>query len=141
MLNFLFKKKTRQEKLIALLEISAERLRLCAESISSLESERFWRLAGKVERLAVHIVEDPRDAAHLRRFISYYLGKIVDICEASAPLIERHPKSEKLAPILQRLSDYEALLISAEQICLENDFNEINAAIAALDQQLERLTL
>ncbi len=137
----IFKRPSRQDILLNLLDDYAERFRVCAEIAPLRQSERFWNMARLAEAIGEHVSEDPQDMARLRAFITHHLSHIVQISEASAKLMSKSTDVEGLEAILSQIDSYHDLLQLAEKACLENDIRDIQLTMDALDQQLARLRL
>ncbi|TCO70152.1 hypothetical protein [Rhodovulum euryhalinum] len=119
----------------------AERLRRSADRIGPPYAAAFWDMAGTLERVRREVLSDPRDLALTRQFTSYHAGRIVEMVEGFVTLAAKsRPEQQPRVDALGRaMLDYRALFARIECACIDNDFDDLEAAIAALDVQLARL--
>ncbi|CTQ33937.1 hypothetical protein [Jannaschia rubra] len=119
----------------------AERLRRCAELVGQPEADIFWDMAGHLERIRREVMSDGRDMARARRFIHHHARLIVELCERFVAL-DAKARPEQAAR-LQRMTDhlraYRDVFARVEKALIDNDFDDVEATMDALDIQLDRL--
>ncbi|MBM7069726.1 5-bromo-4-chloroindolyl phosphate hydrolysis family protein [Actibacterium sp. 188UL27-1] len=102
---------------------------------------------GTVEAIIDHVRSirqqvsiDVEDYRRARRFITSYLGNMVDAVESYADLSEksRGQHSERLAPLAERINSFVPALQKIDAACLENDFLALESQMEALDFQMKR---
>lgn len=119
----------------------AERLRGAAEETEQPHADVFWDMAECLERIRSEILSDQRDLAMISRFINYHSRRIVDLVEKFVVLHakSRPEQAERLAGLASQVHGYRDVFQRVEKACIDNDFNDMEATMAALDVQLERL--
>ncbi|MEP3843998.1 MAG: hypothetical protein ABJM43_01440 [Paracoccaceae bacterium] len=142
---YIYRKSTivigRQEKAGLTLTVYAERLRVTAEQIEQPHSEVFWEMAEHLEHLRTEVMSDSRDLAQARRFIYHHANVIVSLVEKFADLYEksRPEHSDRLKEMAVQIHSYRDVFARVLRACVDNDFDDMEAAMVALDTQLERL--
>ena len=131
-----------QEKAGLTLTTYAERLRASAEQISPPHADVFWDMAEHLERIRAEVMVDKRDLAQARRFIYHHARKIVELVEKFVTLHEKaRPEHEsRLQDMATQLHSYRDVFARVLRACIDNDFDDMEATMAALDTQLERLS-
>lgn len=119
----------------------AERLRACAEEIDQPHADVFWDMAESLERIRVEVMADQRDLALVSRFVSYHARRIVELIEKFVQLNAkaRPEHAERLEQMAVHVHGYRDVFNRVEKACIDHDFNDMEATMAALDVQLERL--
>lgn len=133
----------RQEKAAFALTGYAERLRACAEEIEQPHADIFWDMAAHVERIRAEVLSDQRDLTRAGRFIHHHARLIVDLVERFVVLSAkaRPEHASRLHEMAVQVHSYRNVFGRVEKACIDNDFDDIEATMAALDVQLERLAL
>ncbi len=119
----------------------AERLRAAAEEAGPPHADLFWDMAGCIERIRNEVQADERDRAMVRGFARHHARLIVELSERFVELkaksrVEHADRLEKLAG---QLHEYYAVFGRVEKACIDNDFDDLDATMEALDIQLKRL--
>ncbi len=132
-----------QEKAGLALTGYAERLRAAAEEIDQPHADVFWDMAQHLERIRMEVLEDARDLVHARRFISYHARVVVELIEKFVSLNSkaRAEHKERIEAMGTQLHSYRDVFARVEKACIDHDFDDMEAAISALDTQLERLAI
>jgi len=130
-----------QEKAGLTLTQYAERLRASAEQIPQPHADVFWDMAEHLERIRAEVMVDQRDLAQARRFIYYHAKKIVELVEKFVALHDkaRPEHGDRLKDMATQLHSYREVFARVLRACIDNDFDDMEATMAALDTQLERL--
>lgn len=131
-----------QEKAGLTLTGYAERLRAAAEEIEQPHADIFWDMAEHLERIRTEVMADQRDLAQARRFIYYHAKVIVELVEKFVDLNTkaRPEHAERLKEMAPQIHGYRDIFGRVEKACIDNDFEDMETTMAALDAQLERLT-
>ena len=120
----------------------AERLRGCAEEIGQPHSDVFWDMAGHAERIRVEIMDDHADLTQARRFIHHHARLIVELVEKFVALHTkaRPEHGDRLDEMAIQIHSYRDVFARVEKALIDNDFADVEATMAALDVQLDRLS-
>ncbi|NSX55700.1 hypothetical protein [Parasulfitobacter algicola] len=131
-----------QGKAGLILSTYGERLRGAAEQIDQPYADIFWDMAERLERVRTEVMEDKRDLAMTRRFIYHHARLIVDLVEKFVKLNDkvRPEQQDRLDAMGAQMQEYRELFGRVEKACIDNDFADMEATMAALDTQLARLT-
>lgn len=128
---------------LAALKLSGygERLRACAEEIEQPHADVFWDMAQHVERIRAEILADHGDLTQARRFIHHHARLIVELVEKFVTLNTkaRPEHAERLAGMAAQIHGYRDVFARVEKALIDNDFDDIEMTMAALDIQLDRL--
>lgn len=119
---------------------AATRLEAAMDRVPGDEQGTIAALLTHVTSIRDQVTQDPDDYRRARRFISSYLGNMVDTVERYADLAQksrgRHP--ERLAPLAAQIHDFVPALEKIDTACLENDFRALESQVDALAMQLKR---
>jgi hypothetical protein len=131
----------RQDNAARQLADYALRLRSCADRIGAPHAEVFWDMAELTERIRAEVQDDARDLAQARRFIGHHARLIVQLIERFTVLEAkaRPEQAERLEKMAQQVHGYRDVFARVERALIDNDFADIEATMAALDIQLQRL--
>lgn len=130
-----------QDKAGLTLTTYAERLRASAEQIKQPHADVFWDMAEHLEQIRVEVLADPRDLAQARRFIYHHARIIVELVEQFVVLDEkaRPEHSDRLQQMAVQVHGYRDVFARVLRACVDNDFEDMEATMAALETQLKRL--
>lgn len=119
----------------------AERLRACAEEIEQPHADVFWDMAGHAERIRAEILADDADLSMARSFVHHHAKLIVNLVEKFVSLHTkaRAEHAQRLEEITPQIHGYRDVFARVEKALIDNDFEDMEATMAALDVQLERL--
>lgn len=120
----------------------ALRLRSAADEAETDHAIILRDMAGHLERIRNEVEADMQDRALTRSF-RHHAGVIVKLAERFVALSGRArvEQRDRVDALADQMRDYRALFARVERACLENDFDDMEATIAALDIQLNRLSL
>lgn len=116
------------------------RLDATTRALPAPDAEIVAQLSARVRSIRDQVSSDAQDYRRARRFISSYLGNMVETVEGYAALTRkaggRH--EERLKPMSDRIQAYLPALEKIDTACLENDFAALEAQMKALSYQMER---
>lgn len=123
-----------------IMDRAAVRLEATHPKLPDTDAQVVAQLAAHVRSIRAQIMSDPQDYRRARRFISSYLGNMVDTVERFAELTAktRGQHEARLQPIAARIHAYLPALEKIDAACLENDFTALEAQMNALAYQMER---
>ena len=123
-----------------LMASAAQRLETAQASIPEHEHLMIGEIIQHVRSIREQVLSDPEDYRRARRFISSYLGKMVDTVERYADLSQksRGRHAHRLAALSEQIHSYVPVLTKIDEACLENDFLALESQVVALAAQLKR---
>lgn len=117
--------------------------RLNAAAAASPDADRpdLADMAAHVLSIADLIRADPNDYRLARRFIDYYLPRIVETVETYVTLAKRArgENAARLADLGKQIKDFGPVVRKIDQACLDNDFAALEAQVEALGFQMKRV--
>lgn len=124
-----------------LLSDYATRLRSSAEEAEAPFNDVFWDMAARLESIREQVLEDAHDLMLTRKFSQHHARKIVEMIETFVKLQARagEAHAERLADLGNNLQNYSSVFVQIDNACIDNDFAELEHAVAALDAQLKYL--
>lgn len=119
----------------------AHRLRRAAEEAEAPFNDVFWDMASHLESIREQVLEDAQDLMLTRKFAQHHARKIVEMIEAFVKLQARAGAAhkERLEQLGNNLQNYSSVFVQIDNACIDNDFAELEHAVAALDAQLKYL--
>jgi 5-bromo-4-chloroindolyl phosphate hydrolysis protein len=119
---------------------AAERLEAAAARLGESNSRTIQSMLDHVRSIRSQVMTDPEDYRRARRFITSYLGQMVDTVERFAELSEksRGRHEERLAPLSAMIESFVPALEKIDTACLEHDFIGLEAQVEALAAQMKR---
>lgn len=119
---------------------AAERLEVAATRLGESKSGTVQSMLDHVHSIRSQVMADPEDYRRARRFITSYLGQMVDTVERFAELSEksRGRHEERLAPLSKMIESFVPALEKIDTACLEHDFIGLEAQVEALAAQMKR---
>lgn len=119
---------------------AADRLEVSAQKVDEDERAMIQSMLDHVLSIRTQIIADPEDYRRARRFISSYLGHMVETVERFAELSQksRGRHEDRLAPLATRIEAFVPALERIDAACLENDFIGLEAQVDALAAQMKR---
>lgn len=85
------------------------------------------------------VLEDPEDYRRTRRFVDYYLPKILETVEAYTDLARKSRGTPaRLHDLGARIRRFGPVIAKIDAACLENDFVALEAEVEALGVQMTR---
>lgn len=123
-----------------LMDRAADRLDAAGEDVPEGDQSAISAMATHVRSIRAQIISDPKDYRRARRFISSYLGHMVDTVEQYADLARksRGRHSQRLEPLSARIHGFVPALERIDTACLENDFVALESQVDALAMQMKR---
>lgn len=119
---------------------ASKRLGAVLDKVPQGDQTMIKEIQQHVESIRDHILADPEDYRRARRFISSYLGKMVESVEHYADLARRTKgrHQDRLDPLAARIRGYLPALEKIDTACLENDFVALESQMKALAIQMDR---
>ncbi len=123
-----------------IMDEAAARLDATQQNLPATDADVVEQLALHVRSIRTQVVSDPQDYRRARRFISSYLGHMVETVERYADLNakSRGRHEERLRPLSDQIKSYLPALEQIDTACLENDFAALESQMKALAFQMER---
>ncbi len=122
------------------LQGAADRLRAASGAAPATDKSDLEAMAGHVLSIRAQITADPKDFRRTRRFVGFYLPRIVETVEGYVDLA-RHAHgadSARLAEIGGRIKGFLPVIEKIDRACLENDFAALEVEVDVLGMQLDR---
>ncbi|MEO0912828.1 MAG: 5-bromo-4-chloroindolyl phosphate hydrolysis family protein [Pseudomonadota bacterium] len=123
-----------------LMERASERLAAAEMRMPEADRSTVSAMVDHIGSIRAQILSDPEDYRRARRFITFYLGHMVETVERYTDLSEksRGRHQERLAPLSAQIEAFLPALERIDAACLENDFTALESQMEALAVQMKR---
>lgn len=120
---------------------AATRIETVVDDVPDREGEALVAMAADLRSIRTHMLADPQDYRAARRFVVNYLPVVVSTVEGYAKLVPQAAKPEfrdRLDELGQSIRSFAPAIEKIDAACLSNDFDALEAEVAALATQLKR---
>lgn len=122
------------------LAVAAERLDRASVRAPQATQAQIADMAEHLGSIKNSVATDPEDYRTTRRFIGFYLPKIVDTVEAYVAIADKTTGAQaaRVEALSEDIARFDKVIREIDQACLENDVQALEVQVEVLANQMDR---